>query len=595
MPPLSWSSKIALGAVVPAAVTALLLFVVARSESHRLAGERLREEMLRSARGMTRLLDGAGAIDDGLRARIRDMAAAAGRVTIVDEAGGVLFDTDEAYAGTLHNLDDRPEIVAARERGSGSATRIAGAPGSEHLFVAVRIPRSPLVVRIERETAALDASLALTSNRVGVAAAALAILAAVAAFLPVRRLARPVEDLVHAARTGVRVHPRGRDELGQLGEAYNALTERLGEALGAARAEALRLHTLLHGMNEGVIALDASERVYFVNGAARSILDVPVAVPAAGTPLYEIVRDPRVLGVVQAAMAGGRSSSAEVQLEGPPRRTLHVQATPLGPGGSGAIIVLRDLSQIRRLERMRSDFVSNVSHELRTPLASIAAAVETLGDAAARCDDDAGPRFLAIIARNVARLDALLSDILALSQLESQPEERPRSPVDLAQVARQGLEDQGPRARAAGVELSLRAEGPVVVDGDPHALRRIVDNLVVNAITYTMQGGAVEVATAVEEGDAVLRVRDTGIGIPASELDRIFERFYRVDKARSRSAGGTGLGLAIVKHAAKLHGGEVEVESKPGQGSTFTVRLPGVRLAPARADRDSAEAEGRRT
>jgi signal transduction histidine kinase len=225
---------------------------------------------------------------------------------------------------------------------------------------------------------------------------------------------------------------------------------------------------------------------------------------------------------------------------------------------------------------MRTDFVSNVSHELRTPLASIAAAVETLQDDAARADPVEGPRFVQMIQRNLRRLEALLDDILALSRLESRPETLPREPLDLAGVVRAAGEELLERARQAEIGLTVRAERSRVV-GDTATLRRIIDNLLVNAITYTPRGGRVEVTLEPVHGSAVLAVRDTGIGIPEEDLDRIFERFYRVDKARSRSAGGTGLGLAIVKHAVGLHGGSVEVKSKLARGSTFTVRIP---LAP---------------
>jgi signal transduction histidine kinase len=214
-----------------------------------------------------------------------------------------------------------------------------------------------------------------------------------------------------------------------------------------------------------------------------------------------------------------------------------------------------------------------VSHELRTPIASIAAAVETLQDDAARLDPAEGPRFVQMIQRNLKRLEALLDDILALSRLESRPETLPREPLDLGGVVRAAAEELMERARQAGVDLTVRAERSRVV-GDAATLRRIVDNLLVNAITYTPRDGKAEVTVEPHDGCAVLAVRDTGIGIPEEDLDRIFERFYRVDKARSRSAGGTGLGLAIVKHAVGLHGGSVEVKSKLARGSTFTVRIP---------------------
>ncbi|NJN14119.1 MAG: phosphate signaling complex protein PhoU, partial [Planctomycetes bacterium] len=220
------------------------------------------------------------------------------------------------------------------------------------------------------------------------------------------------------------------------------------------------------------------------------------------------------------------------------RRVLLVQATPVGSGEADLVLVLRDLSQIRRLERMRSEFVSNVSHELRTPLASISVAVETLQEPAHRRDDETGPRFLKMIARNVGRLEALLGDILALSRLETPPPSPTRTMCDLGSICRSSVEDLAERARAAGLLLSLDVADTAELSGDAATLRRIVDNLVMNAITYTPSGGSVSVCAHVEGNTVLLRVRDTGVGIPEEDRERVFERFYRVDRARSRSAGG---------------------------------------------------------
>ena len=285
------------------------------------------------------------------------------------------------------------------------------------------------------------------------------------------------------------------------------------------------------------------------------------------------MRDPQFLALARAALERGEAHEAEIVWDGAPKRLLRVRAAPVREAGPGAILLVGDVSTLRRLERMRSDFVANVSHELRTPLAAIAGAAETLADGALS-DPEAGPRFVATIARHADRLTALVDDLLTLSRLESTPESIERVPVDFAHVVRQACDAVAARARDAGLSLDVDAEGPVRVLGDPEALRRLVDNLVVNAVTYTPAGGAVRVGLAADEGRAVLTVADTGIGIGPEHLARIFERFYRVDKARSRGKGGTGLGLSIVKHAVNLHGGEIAVESRPGAGSTFTVSIP---------------------
>ena len=313
------------------------------------------------------------------------------------------------------------------------------------------------------------------------------------------------------------------------------MTEKLDIALTDARAEAARLGTILGGMSEGVLAVDGDERISFLNRAAREILGLPGVVE--GTRLYELLREPHILGLVQAVSSGDQPVEAEISQEGPPRRLIQVYAAR---AGGDVILVLRDVSRMRRLERMRTDFVSNVSHELRTPLATIAASVETLEDESVRTDPDTADRFIGMLRRNVTRLEALLDDILALSRFESRPETLHRAPLDLAALTRASADELKDLAARGNVALTIEASQRVRVDGDGEALRRVVDNLIVNAITYTPEGGDVAVTLTEERGHAVLTVKDTGIGIAGAEIERIFERFYRIDKGRSRSAGGPG-------------------------------------------------------
>ncbi len=301
--------------------------------------------------------------------------------------------------------------------------------------------------------------------------------------------------------------------------------------------------------------------------------ECPVCAGGEGRPLHHLVRDPMVLVTIRAALKGAEPPEEDVVWDGAPKRLLRVRAAPVERGARGAILLVGDVSTIRRLERMRTDFVANVSHELRTPLAAIAGAAETLSEGALH-DPEAGPKFLDTITRHADRLKALVDDLLTLSRLESSPESIDRVPVDFAHVVRQSCDAVAGRARDAGLALEVHADAAVRVLGDPEALRRLVDNLVVNAVTYTPTGGWVKVSLAAEGNRAVLTVADSGIGIPPEHIERIFERFFRVDKARSRAKGGTGLGLAIVKHAVNLHGGQVAVDSRPGAGSTFTVSIP---------------------
>jgi two-component system phosphate regulon sensor histidine kinase PhoR len=594
---LGWAGKAAIVAALPvvAGLAAFLLVTTGRvRDVTRVSLERsLVDEAVVAAHAVARGTWDAGELQAWARRLGPDIGA---RVTIVDADGTVVADSEVEDVTTLENHGERTEIRGAREGGRAVVARYSRTVDRDLLYAAVRVRGGERVVRLARDLSGVEAELRRPQRTFWLVALGVAAGCVVFAFLAARGLARPLRELTSAAQRvesgdlTARVYPYGRDEVARLGLAFNRMTVQLQETIARAEAEAARLSTVLEGMNEGVVAVDSQERVSFLNGAARSILGIDPSLDLSGKRIYELVREPRILGLVQAAGTGRGAAEAEISHEGPPRRLMQVRAAPVGEGPTGVILVLRDMSRLRRLEQMRTDFVSNVSHELRTPLASIAAAVETLQDDPTRMDAVEGPRFVQMIQRNLRRLEALLDDILALSRLESRPETLPREPLDLASVVKAAGEELAERARQAGIEFAVHAERCGVV-GDTATLRRIVDNLLVNAITYTARGGRVHVTLEPRDGWAVLAVRDTGIGIPEEDLDRIFERFYRVDKARSRSAGGTGLGLAIVKHAVGLHGGTVEVKSKLARGSTFTVRIP-LQPEPARSGAGSGNAEG---
>ena len=576
-----WAGKIALGAVVPV-VAGLAVFAFWALNRVRVVTEDTVEANHRVAATLLAHALTAAELRDAprLQARVDRLGREVGaRITVIDGEGRVIADSEVRDVSSMENHGLRPEVAAARRDGTALVRRYSHTVRRELLYAAARIQGHPAIVRIARDVSGVEEELRRPTERLWWVAAGVVLLGVGGALLFARGFARPLKELTAAAGRlqggdlDARVSPRGGDEVARLGHAFNRMAEQLEKSLAASRAETARLTRVLEGMTEGVIAVDAEERISFLNGAARAILGLGDR-DLAGVRLYELVRDPAILGLVQVAADGDDAAEAEVRHDGPPRRMIQVYAAPVAADMPGVILVLRDMSRLRRLERMRSDFVSNVSHELRTPLASIAAAVETLEDGAANNDPEAGPRFLAMIRRNVSRLEALLNDILALSRLETRPETLERAPVDLAAVVRASVEELLQRARAGEVTLRVDAAVRRTVHGDQGIIRRVVDNLVVNAITYTPAGGKVDVTVVAENDEAVLRVTDTGIGIPKDDQDRIFERFYRVDKARSRSAGGTGLGLAIVKHGVGLHGGSVEVDSRLAKGSTFTVRFP---------------------
>jgi len=319
---------------------------------------------------------------------------------------------------------------------------------------------------------------------------------------------------------------------------------------------------VLEAMEEGVLLVAPDDEVAFANAAFRRHVGETPASLAALLPL-ELQR------AVERARYIDHVERAEAEL-GSPARWLRGTAIPVGPDGT-VLLVVRDVTDARRLDAIRRDFVANASHELKTPAASIQATAETLRHAAA--DDAAAiPRFSAQLEREAMRLTRIVSDLLDLSRLEGGSELD--APVRLDAVTSEEAQRFGDEARTQGVDLVLDVEEVPPVTGSPRDVALLVRNLIDNAVRYTARGGRIDVSVSVEDGRVVLRVADSGAGIPSRDLDRVFERFYRVDRARSRETGGTGLGLAIVKHVVENHGGEVSVESELGRGSTFTVRLP---------------------
>jgi two-component system phosphate regulon sensor histidine kinase PhoR len=328
-------------------------------------------------------------------------------------------------------------------------------------------------------------------------------------------------------------------------------------------------------MIEGVVAVDDEGGVAFMNQAARTLLEVADPAPE-GRILWDLAPIRELEELLNRARATGSPAPLEVELfRGGRERVFQVHASPFHGGGkSGFVLVLHDISELRRLERVRRDFVANVSHELKTPLTSIQGFVETLLSGALR-DERNNVQFLQRIDANARRLINLVTDLLSLSRIESGQLAVERTAVDWREVLEGVLRLREPALVAKGLALEVDGrQRPLLVRGDREAMTQVLDNLLDNAILYTNAPGRIRVRLSVRDGHGVLAVEDTGIGIPASDLDRIFERFYRVDKARSRAAGGTGLGLSIVKNLVLRMEGEVEVQSVEGRGSVFSVRLP---------------------
>ena len=368
--------------------------------------------------------------------------------------------------------------------------------------------------------------------------------------------------------------PRRGDELDNLARALNATAARLAETIRVLSDERNREATILGSMIEGVAVISARERVLYSNRAFSQILDLE-GQAVEGRPLIEVVRHSVLLAVIKQALQVEKQESSEIVVGTIRPRSFAVTATPVRAGGaSGAVLVLHEISEQRRLERVRQDFVANVSHEFRTPLTAIQGFAETLL-AGALEDPTNRRRFVEIIRDHATRLARLTEDLLELSRIEAGQLKLEFRPVSVNQLVTACLETSSVKAGPKQLELKTELpEGLPPVRGDANRLQQVLQNLLDNAVQYTPPGGKIAVGAAHSGDQVVITVADTGIGIPQAEQSRIFERFYRVDAARSREVGGTGLGLSIARHIVEVHGGRLWVDSTVGEGSQFHFSIP---------------------
>ncbi len=366
----------------------------------------------------------------------------------------------------------------------------------------------------------------------------------------------------------------GNDEIDALAASLELASRQVRVVVESLQRESSRLESILGSMVEGVVAVDSLLRITFVNRAFADLMGVPLPV-TPGTPLVQVVRDHALLGLFTSVVSAAEPLHKKLALSAAGARSFDVQVAPLaGDPQRGAIAMLYDITELERLERIRKDFVANVSHELRTPLTAISGYSETLLEGAME-DPDNGRKFLEIILAKARQLNSIATDLLILSSLEG-GKPPAAEPVSLRESIESALRTVEPAARARGVSVVFGTMEDLSVLGYDVRLEQVFVNLLENAIKFNRSDGEVRVEIARDAERAVVRVRDTGIGIPSRDLPRIFERFYRVDKARSRATGGTGLGLAIVKHAVEQMGGSVDVKSDLGRGSVFTIAFPAV-------------------
>jgi two-component system phosphate regulon sensor histidine kinase PhoR len=492
------------------------------------------------------------------------------RVTIITRDGVVLADS-EADPKTMENHAGRPEIATALSGKVGSSTRLSHTVGIEFLYLAV--PSGDKIVRLAYPLASIQQHIAdIRSNlmRATILALLLAlVLAVVIAEVISRRLRRIVRfaEQVAAGDLSARIAETSGDEIAQVAMALDRTARRLEENFAAVRESRSELEALLNSMTDGVIAVSPDMKVRWANQAIASIVHQQVRI---GASVVEVLRHPDFLATLSEALKSKhRESAIAASLSG--RRSFLVNAEPLPDGG--VVSVLHDISEVERVEKTRRDFIANVSHELRTPLTSIRGYAETLIESDGLLNDSAR-EFLQVIRRNAERMGRLTEDLLVLARVESGEEKLDLRPQSARQLLSESASSMQENARTAEVELAVENIPDWSVMADGYAVHQVFGNLISNALRYAQSGKKIIIGAHEQPGGIEFFVRDFGPGIASEHLPRIFERFYRVDKARSRESGGTGLGLAIVKHIVLNHGGAVRVESMVGHGTTFFFLLP---------------------
>jgi two-component system phosphate regulon sensor histidine kinase PhoR len=511
------------------------------------------------------------------------------RLTLIDMDGRVLADSsrpDRPAVEKMENHRDRLEFIDARRTGLGAGSHLSPTVQERLRYVAVRIDSpdgAPLgVVRVSLPAQEISAQIAgLTrwimaiGTAVAVTATLIAYWAISSATAPLRHLAG-VADAILAGQHDQRlpVNHQAAGEIGALARALGELRSRLTHGERQLRNTSQTQATVLEGMTECVIAVDRHERLLFANAAAGRALGFNSG-SVDGLTLLEAVRSHELRAAMLQALHTRQAHNCEIDWRAGRRRTFDVLAAPLpGEPPPGAVMVLRDITELRRLEQLRQQFIANVSHELKTPLSSIKAYTETLLGGA-RHDPEHCERFLGRIDEQAGRLHEIIQDMLSLARIEAGQAVLELTNVPLARIARRCIADFESKASAAGIVLDNQVtDSELKVWADEEGVRQILSNLIDNAVKYTPAGGRVTVRCKKDGSVAVIEVVDTGVGIAPEHHSRVFERFYRVDRARSRELGGTGLGLSIVKHLCLSMGGQAAVTSELHNGSTFEVRLP---------------------
>lgn len=507
------------------------------------------------------------------------------RITVIDNTGKVIGETSY-NANKMENHLTRPEVKQAVEGKTGKQIRYSTTLQVDFMYIAQPIYKNGNVVGIVRlSTPVHEIKGIMRSINKNILLALIPglVLSLILVYRITISITRPIKEIKNAAveitqgKLDTTINVMGNDEVSELAKAIDFMADSLQEKINSIRDKNTRMEAILSSVVSGIIAVDSNENILFINPKAQAMLNISEG-DIEGKHLLEVIRNNKIDNMIKGILENKSFEEYEITLNYPAEQVLRLYSNAIKYPESniiiGIIIIIQDITEIRKLEKMRSEFVANVSHELKTPLTSIKGFVETL-KAGAIEDQDTAIRFLNIIEDESDRLNRLISDILSLSELENKKIKTRSETIHTVDKIMEIVSLLQTQAGNKNIKLMAKVEPDVRnLKGDPDQFKQMMINLVDNAVKYTPEGGSVEVSASNYGNDVVIKVKDTGIGISKEHIPRLFERFYRVDKARSRNVGGTGLGLAIVKHIVMHFEGKIEVNSEVGRGTEFTLQIP---------------------
>ena len=517
------------------------------------------------------------------------------RVTVILPLGRVVGDSDED-PDQMESHSTRKEVLMVKKGKTGRSIRYSRTLEQNMMYVAIPIQKEGALQAILRTSipiTSLDKQLRAIWGRLVLSGLLIAILAAGISLWLARRISRPIEEMKSGALRFAQGHLEKMpvpetEEMAGLAEAMNRMANELDQRINTIVRQRNELETVLSSMVEGVMAIDMNERVMSMNASALKMFEVDPE-HSYGRNIQEVIRNSALIKFIAKALSHDDIIQEDITFYNHEERIYSVHNSPIYDADNqmvGTLVVVEDVTKLRKLENMRKDFVANASHEIRTPLTTIKGFVETLQNESASLDSEKAKRFLDIILKHVDRLNDIIQDLLSLSRVEREKETGGiiLSDGNVKDVINTAVGLCQPKADEKNIQIVQDVEENMVIPLDATLLEQAIVNLLDNAVKYSNENSKIEIHAGIQKGDVVIQIKDHGIGIPKEHLPRLFERFYRVDKARSRKMGGTGLGLSIVKHIISAHNGIVDAQSIPGKGSTFILQIPAKKVQHCKAE-----------